>query len=95
MIRLFVRRPNLHSTRVSPGFSVHDDRSAVPLHTTATHDIQAKSELSLVRAGRDWGLFSVRTTNDRLAADAVRPVFDTARAQRQGRRTGRPDSSFR
>jgi hypothetical protein len=80
-IRMYVRRPGLKSTVSSPGFFVADSGSAVPPYSSSTDDALPGTELSLIRAGLDWGLFSLRTTNDRVVLDSIRPVFDTDAAQ--------------
>ena len=84
-ILVYVRRPGLGNTAESTGFIVEGEQSAIPGRSSATGSVVARSEMSLVRAGRDWGLFSLRNTSDRIVADRVRPVFNIALARSQGR----------
>ncbi|HKI16658.1 MAG TPA: hypothetical protein VKA15_02205 [Isosphaeraceae bacterium] len=83
-IRLYVRHPGLLSTAMSAGFCVEGDAAAVPRHSTAANNVPPSPELSLIRGGRDWGLFSLRTAVDAIAADSLRPVLDSVEAQRGG-----------
>jgi hypothetical protein len=84
-VRLFVRHPGLLYTAAYPGFFLEGGSSESRIHATVTRDARAIPEVTLIRAGHGWGLFSLRTPNHAFDSESLRMLFDAGGVDSRGR----------
>jgi hypothetical protein len=75
-VRLFVRHPRLFQDAESPAFRVVVDPPAGEGKPRAERIERPGKDLTLIRSGRDWGLYSLRAWSGSVDPNALRVDFD-------------------
>ena len=74
-IRIFIRHPNLPTASAVAAFRVVLESEGIIARPKGPAIASAGCELSLIRSGRDWRIFSLPNNNGRLDPDSLRVVF--------------------